>query len=370
MLCEICKTQMNLVWEFEKSVIPNIYYKAPNLESCAQRVFFCEACFYIKNEHDFSIDQIFANYKYRSPVNDQDQEALTFLKDKILQNRVKSIAEVGGNNGLFAEKLLMLCPDIKSYDIWDQVPLEVQSSVIKCRSEYLSQESINSSVYDLVIVRHTFAHNSSINLFAQNIIQKLNPKFLYIECADWTLTLKNSDFSQLYVEHYYCLSRKCITKLFANYGFSELSSCSVPIHNGSFGSFLHQGVKNGELGKLVKSNIVAQKIKNWCNDCKDFYEEFIFGKKYIIWGCSAKIVFLLNMLEVDFNHGLVKIIDSTPSKKGFFPPGFSISVSSEPDIDNWNECDVLLIGARNFSNEIIKKASVGYPISKLLVPPF
>ena len=73
---------MNLVWKFERSVIPNNYLKTPSANACAQNVYFCENCFYIKNDHSFSVEQIYANYAYRSPKSGQDDKTIEFLNQK------------------------------------------------------------------------------------------------------------------------------------------------------------------------------------------------------------------------------------------------------------------------------------------------
>lgn len=373
MHCEICNNELTSVQQFSNSPIPNDYYVKPNIIACKQNVFYCDECFYVKNVHQFDVAQIYNNYLYRTPKSNQDQGTIDFLKQQIQEFRIKNIVEIGGNNGVFAEKLLEQVPEIVSYDIWDRVPLSVQSDRITHNDQYLSENSISDNEIDLVIVRHAFAHNPSINSFAKNIIEIINPKYLYIECADWNQTLKNSDFSQLYTEHYYCLSPRSISLLFKKYEFYENNCVEIPIHNGSFGMFLSKNPVLPLLGGAytgVNHETVKIIIESWADECRNFWKEFIDGKSFIIWGCSAKLVFTLNTLGINFNNGLKQIIDSTPQKEGLFPPGFNVGISIEANMISPKDFDVIIIGARNFSKEISTKIRRTLPHVEIIVPPF
>jgi len=373
MRCEICTNKLASVHQFTNSPIPNDYYVKPSIIACEQNIFYCNKCFYVKNAHQFDVEQIFNNYSYRTPQSNQDQGTVDFLKQKIRDFKIKSIIEIGGNNGVFAEKLLVQAPKILTYDIWDRVPLVSQNDRITHNDQYLSDSSTSKNEIDLVIVRHAFAHNSSISSFAKNIIEIINPKYLYIECADWGQTLKNSDFSQLYTEHYYCLSSKSVSQLFKKYGFNENERVNIPIHNGSFGIFLSKNAAlkhNDDTLTEIDQEIVQIAIETWANECRKFWKEFIETKSFIIWGCSAKLVFTLNTLGIDFNHGLKQIVDNTAQKEGLFPPGFNVPISNECDIINSKDFDVILIGARNFSEEISAKINRIIPHAEIIVPPF
>lgn len=373
MNCEICDNELVSVYEFLNSPIPNDYYVKPRIIACKQNVFYCDKCFYVKNVHQFGVEQIYNNYLYRTPKSNQDQGTIDFLKQQIHEFTINNIVEIGGNNGVFAEKLLEQVPEIVAHEIWDRVPLAVQNDRITHNDQYLSENSISKKETDLVIVRHAFAHNPSISSFAKNIIEILNPKYLYIECADWNQTIKNSDFSQLYTEHYYCLSPRSISQLFEKYEFYENDCVEIPIHNGSFGIFLSKNPVSSPVNEVsngVKPETVKIVMESWADDCRNFWKEFIDGKSYIIWGCSAKLVFTLNTLGIDFNNGLKQIIDSTPQKEGLFPPGFHVPISTEASIIRPKDFDVIIIGARNFSQEISAKIKYTLPHVEIIVPPF
>ena len=162
MQCEICDNELASVYQFLNSPIPNDYYLKPGTISCEQRILFCDTCFYVKNFHQFDLEQIFNNYLYRSPKSNQDQGTIDFLKHKIQEFRIKNIVEIGGNNGVFAEKLLEQAPEILALEIWDRVPLAIKNDRITHNDQYLSESSISKKEVDLVIVRHAFAHNPSI----------------------------------------------------------------------------------------------------------------------------------------------------------------------------------------------------------------
>ena len=121
---------------------------------------------------------------------------------------------------------------------------------------------------------------------------------------------------------------------------------------------------------MVNQETVKNTIETWANECRSFWKEFIEGKSFILWGCSAKLVFTLNTLGIDFNSGLKQIIDSTPQKEGLFPPGSNVPISTESNIISSEDFDLVIIGARNFSREISAKIKLTLPDVEIVVPPF
>ena len=172
MICEICKSKMNIVWMIEKSIAPNRYLNSKNtkIRSSKQKSFHCSNCSYLKNIHNLSISDIFGNYSYRSSKTFYDDEIIKFCINFFYENKIQSIIEVGGNNGSFFQKLSCNYKLFTSYTIIDKVPIDKGHPKLNHRNEFLSSLSKPLST-DLVIVRHAFAHNKSIQDFARNILE-------------------------------------------------------------------------------------------------------------------------------------------------------------------------------------------------------
>ena len=90
-----------------------------------------------------------------------------------------------------------------------------------------------------------FAHNPDPILIAQNISKVVKPDgFVYIENASFYSTIKNRDFSQMYVEHFFSLSPESIKVIFDRFGFQVYRVKNFDIHNGSFGIILKKSTSN------------------------------------------------------------------------------------------------------------------------------
>ena len=126
MKCEICSKNLKIVWSINNSVAPNCYNKKINVlaKTSRQQSLFCKNCNYVKNKHNLKIKDIFDDYKYRSPKTNFDIPAVNFLKNFCNLNNVKSIIEVGGNNGVFAEKLITKINKINEYIVYDKISIK------------------------------------------------------------------------------------------------------------------------------------------------------------------------------------------------------------------------------------------------------
>lgn len=365
MICEICKENLEIVWNIENSVIPNVYRNTvtTDFKISSQTTYHCAKCNYAKNVHDFSLNDIFCGYTYRSPLTNLDDAVATKISNFCVKKNIKKIVEIGGNNGVFANKIVSHMPELRDYTIYDKVPLEAHSRILTHKEEFLSSTTQNYKA-DFVITRHAFAHNESILKFARNIVEKFSPEHIYVECADWILTHSNKDFGQLYSEHYYCLSALSVYKLFASYGYGVADIDSFNIHNGSFGLFLSKG-SSGKIKNMSYSNsAIHDDIVKWKeNICRIWNNAN--DRPIIIWGSSAKIVFIINALGLSTRY-VKRIHDTTNAKCELFPPGIDVCISPEQeDVVDYGSYSVI-VGAKNFSSILVPKIKKKYPKSEII----
>ena len=364
MNCETCGDTFKIVWKINKSIAPNRYRKKKTELSreSKQKSLFCEKCNYIKNNHNLLLKDIFGDYKYRSPKNNSDIQIVKYLKKFCKLNSIKSIVEIGGNNAVFAKKLISNLNKINEYLLYDKVPFKKSNNILFHKNEYISSKTKFKQT-DLIIARHVFAHNRSIKKFATNIYKKFNPKYIYIECANWNLTYKNLDFGQLYSEHFYALSPYSVFKLFCDYKYGLKGLSNFDIHNGSFGLILGKNsTKTISRRQKINFSKVRLKIMSWNKKTKSIWQK-ASKNNIIIWGASAKIIFMINALNLSINK--VKFIhDSTNVKQNLYPPGINTSVSAEPKKINYDYFNVV-VGAKNFQKIIIPKIKYFYPNSKI-----
>ena len=365
MICEICNNKLTTAWKVKNSVAPNVYRveATEKYKTSLQVSHHCAACNYIKNDHQFTLTDIFKDYTYRSPMTTLDEPIAKRISEYCAHHDVKSVVEIGGNNGVFAYKTISLAQDLKSYTIYDKVPIEVNSRILLQKKEFLSSETEAYAV-DFVIARHAFAHNTSISIFAKNIVEKFSPEHIYVECADWNLTQVNRDFGQLYSEHFYCLSAWSVSKLFEPLGYNVVEVNNFGIHNGSFGLFLSKSSRKVMQRSDKLELVITDEISKWRQSIRRAWSK-ANELDIIIWGASAKIIFIINALELS-THNIKAIHDSTIAKYNLYPPGINIKISQEAieEIDYGSYS--VIVGAKNFSSILVPKIKKKYPNSEII----
>ena len=275
--CDLCGGATTEIWKIEKGVAPNVYLEEKRgTKISPQTISFCQECQIIQNFHDFTNDDLYGSYVYRTPLTSMDDDIVDFISGFIQKNRIKKVVEVAGNNGNFGFKLVNAVDDDElDYTIIDSVDLQVSDSRITHINTFLEPGSAHLFQMlnpDLVIIRHGLAHNKSLVSFFESIIDFLNPNFIYVENASLECTLKNSDFSQFYSEHFFHLTPFTVSKLGNIFGYSTTSSIDFDIHNGSFGILLSRGL---DAKALESPNITAHKLietlDRWIGDVEDFW---------------------------------------------------------------------------------------------------
>lgn len=375
--CDICNNSQSIVWSLKKGIPPNYYLKEPFTEKVSkQDIFFCEQCNTITNIHEFSFDDLFSNYVYRTPDTSMDEEVVTFLTSFINEKKIKNMIEIAGNNGVFAEKVIRKL-EKRDFEvtILDKVRLATKNKQIKHINDYLTKDSaelLNNINSDFVIVRHALAHNNSVKNFFLNIVDAIRPKYIYIENASLLSTYKKKDYSQFYSEHYFQLSPHSIIWLGKLSGYSPIEIKDFDIHNGSFGILLVNESTNFQIEhKFLSKDAIQDSIYDWISSVHKFWTNLsLDNKKLIIWGCSAKFLFTYSALELEKIFPISLIIDSTPEKNGLYAPGTSIKVQDEDKYINNIEDYVFVIGARNFEHFIKPKILKKYPGANIFCPPF
>jgi ubiquinone/menaquinone biosynthesis C-methylase UbiE len=377
MKCSVCCSPASNVWEIASGIIPNHYHKELKKEKkSSQGIFFCETCQTLENVHSFSEDDLFSNYVYRTPNTSMDEEIANYLATFINKNNIEKVVEVAGNNGIFAKKVIDLLDKDIDITIVDKVKLDVNDRRIHHINSFLEENNrdlFSKIKSDLVIVRHALAHNKDIKKFLHNIIDILNPKFIYIENASLLSTYEKDDFSQLYSEHFYQISPKTISTLAQNNNFFLNEINYFEIHNGSFGALISKEMNEFKISdsESISSEELKSKISAWSKSVEDFWNILkTKDKKIAVWGCSAKFLFTYSALNLSSIKKLSYVIDSTPEKEGLYAPGTSVKVIGEDKVNNLEDDLLFVIGARNFEQHITSKILTLNPKAHVFIPPF
>lgn len=380
--CEICNVPMTYLWSFSRSPIVNDYKRAKyDSRDTESHIVFCDSCSYLKNLHDIDIKDIFHNYSYRSFDSPELKPIVTDLKDFIELNKIENVLEVGCNTGLLLYKINSLLKERVKFSGFDPAPIKQLDLNFDFYNTFFCKETLEENdlglSQDFVIVRHAFAHNPNIDVFAKDISSIVRSGgYVYIENADLIKTLELSDWGQLYLEHFYALSSKSVIELFKKFGFTPVSVKSYSIHNGSFGVILKkddkQESKNHDLVNL-KSKEIIQDYYRWRESVSVFFEDLQQDKvETFLWGSTAKSTLVFKEFSINTEDGrniFDGCFDFTPEKEDKFIPGTNIIIKPEPKQVSNKDIQIVL-GARNFSNSIIEKAKTLFPNSTIKIPPF
>ena len=377
MYCSICKNPMQNVLTTDHSVCVNNYSLKPETQYVEQEAFYCNECQYIKNQHPWTMEQLFGAYAYTSPSTKLLSPILDRLEEFCREHDINSICEVGGNNGLFLSELQKRWPNATYHNIdkWHDSILHPNIETVCTFVDDTSKAHLKSLKPQLVICRHMLAHNPDATKLVNNIISQLHePKFLYIENSDFERTIALDDYGQLYPEHFYAFSKNAIAGLLKSSNYSLTKAFDFEIHNGSFGCLFTAGIGEGiELDTIAAETKLDQRIANWKKSCLDFEKRIEKEERPIaVVGISAKFVFTCNAILTDAMRLKVdQIYDSTKKKEGMYPPGFNTKVQSERQLSEFSKHGLLVVGARNFFPEIkAKLIAQGFNSENIITPPF
>jgi len=382
MQCNVCKKGVyKKTLTFKNTPVVNNYKKEKfSVRKTNSEILFCEICQSIKNHHDLTPNEIFENYSYSSFNTEHLKPIEDYISDLCSEKKIKNILEVGCNNGIFLERVTNLNDEVDNVTGVDpSAPKKSNNKRISFIKKFFNANIIKENklekAYDLIIARHMFAHVPNPEIVASQIAMCASENsYVYIENANLENTIVNKDFSQLYLEHFYAFTPKSIEKIFLQYGFEIEHVSQFSIHNGSFGVLLKKSSQ--PIAKIFNQNTysaeyVGIRISEWLDVCKEFFDNLNSSNNFI-WGVTAKSVMMLNMLKINTENGK-NIFDSaydfTELKKDCFVPGTNILILGEPKEETLKEINIM-VGARNFSDEIIRKIKKTFPNSNIIIPPF
>jgi hypothetical protein len=376
--CPNCGCSMEVLFSTDGSVAVNQYSRDADYQKKKQKGLLCQNCKYFFNDHAWSMSELFDNYKYSSPDSQYLEPILDEIKSFSRDKRISKVCEVGGNSGLFLSKLKGRMPEVEctNIDKWHEIERFPEVRSVNTFVDEASGKLLEPLAPELVICRHMFAHNPNVKTLLSNILEQFNrPKFIYIENASLEETIDQSDFGQFYAEHYYAFTPFSVSKLLEIEGYRLVKYQSFEIHNGSFGMFFSRS--SGHEVKFdfrdFDNKAIRDKFSVWLDDCFRFEEKIIASNFPIsLYAVSAKFVFTANaFLSSEFRNSFVSIYDNTPQKRGLIPPGFECPVEGDSDLNDLSDDSCLIIGARNFYEEIEKKLeAIGIVKERLICPPF
>lgn len=351
----------------------------------------CTSCGTAQIKNPLSKEELFQNYSFITPKSLSIQNHYNFLLDILLQkkliNKSSRVLEIGCNNGSFLKLIqpyvnftLGIDPSQEATQIANKNGLNTLVSFF----DLDQAKKINSQYgkFDLIISRHTLAHNEGIHDIVSGMKMLLNTEgSILLENAYWPDIIQKGLYDQVYHEHIYHHTIRGIDKLMTRNNLHLNELYPISIQGGSMAYIInHNKIPNFKkqilLEKEAKS-LTAFDLKSFVSDTQGKIQELNSllyslkenGKTINAYGASAKASTLLSLLQLK-EDTISFIIDSTESKNNHFFNVNNIPIVMEEHLDS-HIADYYLITAWNYAESIMRKvrSNIGQRVGFIIPNP-
>lgn len=314
-------------------------------------------------------EKLYANYLYRSGVNQPYIEHCKGLYSSLCHLNLGTVIDVGGNDGTLLNTFRQASSEI---DFWSGIkPKKYINVDISQNLQEVNEAAGNTYVCgqfndtmdlpkaNLIVSTNVFQHTKDIHAFMRGIVKFLNGVWV-LEFPYTLTTLETLQFDQFYHEHYYYWLLSPLAKLFEEYGLRIVLAKHLPIHGGT----MRLWMTNSSLGPSIDSTIAAMITKESridfdgfngkCQKQMDTCINFLDGLKgrTAFFGAAAKGCVFLDAINCSLETMPDSfVIDDTPAKQGLFVPGTGFEVCSRQKLDE-ESVDNIVILAHNFADYI------------------
>jgi SAM-dependent methyltransferase len=376
--CRLCSGKIKKILDLGKQPLANNFIKNSKQRKYPLNLCICLSCNFLQLREAFNTNFLFKNYSYYTPsrINFLSHYELILKKISRIKklNSNSKVLEIGCNNGDFLDyirykkkcKIVGVDPAKNLAEHCRSKSIEIISGNF---NQFLSKKIKKKyGTFDLIILRHVYAHIDNIKNVNQALKRLLSNKgIIYIENAYALKTLTRNEFDQIYHEHMSYVHLMPLIKFFNKFKVQIFDAFQSSIHGGSISLLIsHANIykKTKSLMKILKyeeikfnQNLINQFIKNIKKN-KNIFIKLIknINKRKIkigTYGASAKGSTLLNYYKLNSSH-ISKAFDNSENKINKFIPGLKIKITNTDSIEKFN-CGYIIITAWNYLKIIIKK---------------
>jgi SAM-dependent methyltransferase len=352
---------------------------------------FCGACRNLQLRDCLDEEMLYSNYFYMTPQSSSLERHYEMLSAHMtargfLTERT-DVLEIGSNRGAFLEYLKPSARSVQGVDPAENIAAVANQRGIKTTARFFSERLVDETgdalLSDLIITRHTFAHNKDPHSILRGIKKALRRNgVLLIENNYAGSMLEGGEFDQIYHEHMFYYSITSLSRLISMHGLRLIDVIMTPVHGGSFVAFIADEDSNhsifpsvspileSEASILTQDRFMAfadaaRRVKT---DLSELVGEIrAAGGRIMAYGATAKGATLLNYSGLS-SPAIEAVADSTPGKLGFYVPKANVKIISEEEAFE-NAPDFFLLTAWNYQDELIRKArSRGVNRTRFIVP--
>lgn len=341
----------------------------------------CQECWHSQLSIVVDPEIMFRKYVYRSSISKEFlnhcKDMAIDLMDKYKLNSDSFHIDIAGNDGalldqfnkVLSHKILNVDPAINMAEICYKKEITTLTYFWSSATAKMIARSFGKA--DIITATNVIAHLDNLHDFFTGIKIMLKETGVFvIECPYLIPFIENNEFPTLYQEHVSIMSVSPIDRLCKEFGLTLMKVEEFDIHCGSIRMHIGYGEQDDSVRDYINKEEKYQTIEPYIQFgivSKQIIVEFYDKLKILknsgytigVFGASAKCNTLLNAAGV--NSDIVNAIyDETPEKIGMYAPNTKIKIFSLLDLKE-SPPDFLILGAYNFTNELIRKAlDVGY----------
>lgn len=267
--------------------------------------------------------------------------------DKKLGLQGKSVLELGGGDGFFAELLTkrgcivtMVEPAARACQA------ARRRGIHRVINGYLDKNTLQNQQFDFVVLRHVLEHVARPRELIRLLRGYLVPRSgkLLVEVPNLDAILSSGRFCDFYAEHVLYFSPGTLVNLAESCGMRVLETYTI-----ERGDYLVIVAEPG----AISASTAQDEIDHLREKFRDLVKQSRrTGRTVGIYGAGGRGVALLSLVDAA-SLGLSYVVDSDPRKWGRFTPGTHLPIVS-PQVLRDKPVDDLLISALSFQEEIAK----------------
>lgn len=381
--CRLCGClDIPVIWDWGNNVLANAFKNKEDLDKIefeAPLVYFkCSSCHSVQLKYEIDSNILFSNYLYESPPNliPHFNELAKTTFDYLGLKEGDKVIDIGSNNGLLLQEYKNLGCKVVGFEPCDRIAQKARDRGVGTFSEFFSplaaeNFALNYKSPILCTATNVFAHSSNLNEFVEaiKIILNIDGYFVF-ENAYLYNTLINKDLGQSYFEHFYLHSVTPLQKLFDEHGFELFKIEYNNVQMGTIRGYV-RFKRNQKIQKDSSVSDAIEKEKTFGLSDLEVYEKFIAevrlaskrlniildlekkrGKTISVYSWPAKMSLINKYFNLE--HYLDYVVEEASAKINKFAPGTKLEVKDVEYFKN-RPTDVVIVGAYNFFNDIIKK---------------